>query len=216
MSDPKWLQWARQVQAIAQAGLHYTDGAYDHERYEQLQALASEMLAAHLPQVQPGVLDEVLRSERGYLTPKIDVRGFVLNDRGEVLLIREKQDNGRWTLPGGWADVNVSPAENCIKEVLEESGYLTRTTRLLAFYDRQRHDHPPTLFHVYKAVFLCELTQPDPVPSPQGGLESDECGWFRADALPAAEALSTGRVTLAQLRRFFQMVGDGVQTTDYD
>lgn len=215
-NEPRWLAWARQIQAIAQTGQHYSDNPYDIERYEQLAALATEILAAHQPTLDPTVLAAVVRAERGYATPKIDTRGFVLNDRNEVLLVREVLDNERWTLPGGWADVNVSPAANCAREVLEEGGYRVRAVQLLALYDRRLHNHPPTQFHIYKAFFRCALLSPDPVPSPQGDLETTEARWFAEADLPPDAELSTGRVTHAQLTRFFTMARNGETHTLFD
>ncbi len=215
-NEPRWLEWARQIQAIAQTGQHYSDNPYDIERYEQLAALASEILAAHQPALDAIILAEIVRGERGYATPKVDTRGFVLNTKNEVLLAREKLDGERWTLPGGWADVNSSPSENCAREVLEEGGYRVQAVQLLAFYDRRLHNHPPTQFHIYKAFFHCELLSPDPVPSPQGDLETSEVGWFAEADLPPDEELSVGRVTQAQLKRFFAMVRDGETRTLFD
>jgi ADP-ribose pyrophosphatase YjhB (NUDIX family) len=215
-NEPRWLAWARQIQGIAQTGQHYSDNPYDIERYEQLAALAEEILAAHQPNVDAAVLARMVRDERGYATPKVDTRGFVLNAKNEVLLVREKLDRERWSLPGGWADVNSSPSANCAREVLEEGGYRVRAVQLLAFYDRRLHNHPPTQFHIYKAFFRCDLLSPDPVPSPQSDLEISEVGWFAAADLPADAELSLGRVTHAQLRRFFEMARDGETHTLFD
>jgi len=217
MNDPQWLAWARRIQAIAQTGQHYTENPYDRERYDMLEALAAEIVAAHEPSMSAdALLGDIWGGDHGYATPKVDVRGFVLNDANEVLLVRENLDGGRWTLPGGWADVNTTPSENCAREVLEEAGYLVTVGRLLAVHDRRLHGHPPTLFHIYKLFFACTLTQPDPVPSPQGDLESSEARWFAQRDLPPADELSLGRVTPSQLARFFAMLHDNILTPDVD
>ena len=215
-NEPQWLEWAREMQSLAQTGQHYSENPYDIERYEHLQALATKIIAAHQPTLDELVLTEIIRGEEGYMTPKVDTRGFVLNAKNEVLLAREKLDNDRWTLPGGWADVNISPSDNCAREVLEEGGYNVRAVQLLAFYDRRLHNHPPTLFHIYKAFFYCELLSPDPVPSPQGDLETSEVAWFAEADLPPDEELSVGRVTHKQLVHFFEMVRTGEQRTQFD
>src|SRR5262249_59433055 len=105
--------------------------------------------------VDIAVIRALLRIEQGYATPKIDVRGAVF-DANRVLLVREQSD-GLWTLPGGWADVGESPAEAVVREIREESGFETQVCKLVALYDRNKHGHPPMLFHVYKAFFLCDL-----------------------------------------------------------
>ena len=127
MFQPDWLGWVARLQAIAQAGLELSDGPYDLERYKAVRALAAEIAAAHLD--LPGEaerlrLDELLAGDGGYPTPKVDVRALVRRD-GKVLLVRERAD-GRWSLPGGWADVGWSPAAMVEREVAEESGLQVR------------------------------------------------------------------------------------------
>ncbi len=69
-----------------------------------------------------------------------------------LLLVKERSD-GLWTLPGGWADVNKSPSEAIVREVLEESGYRVKPARLLALYDRSLHPHEPVYFHHIYELF---------------------------------------------------------------
>ena len=152
--DPDWLWWVKRLQAIAQDGLTYATNDYDAGRYEQLREIAAEILAVH----STGVLEDarrLLELEAGPATPKVDVRAAVF-DGDKILLVKESDDGG-WSLPGGWADVGESPTEAAVREVREESGYRVRAVRLLSAYDRDRHDHPPIPYHVYKLVFLCEI-----------------------------------------------------------
>jgi ADP-ribose pyrophosphatase YjhB (NUDIX family) len=108
------------------------------------------------------------------------------------LLVRESSD-GLWTLPGGWADVNDSPSEAVVREIREESGFVTRATRLIALFDRSKHAHQPLFpFHVYKLFIACELLGGDPRPSS----ETSEVGFFDPNHLPP---LSIGRVTPDQI-----------------
>jgi ADP-ribose pyrophosphatase YjhB (NUDIX family) len=149
------IEWARRIQSIAQIGLEYAVDAYNRERYEQLRTIAAEMMASTSDLTRDEWL-EVFRNETGYATPKVDVRGAVFRD-GEVLLCREASD-GRWSLPGGWADVNDPPSQAVIRELREETGYDVRCTRLAAVLDRDLHyqaDQRP--FHSYKMMFLCEI-----------------------------------------------------------
>ena len=117
--EPKWLAWAREIQATAQTGLAFTKDVYDRQRYQQLQKLAARILA-EAAGVDTQIIEGLFAEQRGYATPKIDVRGAVFKD-GRVLLVQERSD-ARWTLPGGWADVNRSPRECVIAEVREEAG----------------------------------------------------------------------------------------------
>ena len=200
------LEWARKVQAIAQNGLTFSRDPFDRERYLQLQDLAATMLSSEL-EAPSAAARAFWKDEQGYATPKVDVRGGVF--RGdEVLLVRERSD-GRWTLPGGWADVNEAPSEAVAREILEESGYRARAVKLAALIDKNRHPHPPGIHHIYKLFFLCELTGGSAAASG----ETDAVGFFRVGALPE---LSTGRVLAAQIERLHQHRLDPALPTDFD
>ena len=206
--EPKWLQWAKELQAIAQIGLAYPSGShFDQERYVRIREIAAEIMSAG------GGLDKtallgLFKREGGYATPKVDVRGVVFRG-GEVLLVKEIADGG-WTLPGGWADVNESAKECVVREVREESGYETRPVKLLAVYDRSKHGHAPTFpYHVYKLFILCELTGGEARES----RETSSVGFYGEDDLPE---LSVSRVTASQIRRFFEHRRHPEWPTDLD
>ena len=204
---PKWLLWASKLQAISQSGLTYAGNDFEIERYTAIRDLACEIMAAH----SDADIDSVralFSGEKGYATPKVDVRGFVLREK-KVLLIRERVD-GLWSLPGGWADVNDSPSEAVAREIEEESGYRARAVKLLALYDRNRHGHTPYPFHVYKLFFQCDAEGGDPGAK---GHETLDVGFFPLDRLPP---LSIGRVTETQLRRLAELAGDPSSATDFD
>ncbi len=150
----KWLDWAKRLQALAQNGITYCDNFYDRERYEAVREIAAEMMAAH-SRVDVEFVRNLFVHEVGAATPKVDVRAAVFRD-DKILLVKERSD-GFWTLPGGWADVNEPPSRAVEREVYEESGYRTRTVKLLAVLDRDLHGHPPYPFHVYKLFFHCKL-----------------------------------------------------------
>lgn len=194
--EPAWLRWARELQAIAQIGLTYaTENHFDVERYTRIREIAAEIMAAG-GGVKTGAILALWDRERGYATPKVDVRGVVFRDDA-ILLVREVADGG-WTLPGGWADVNESPGESVVREVREESGYETRPVKLLAVYDRSKHGHTPLFpFHVYKLFIRCELTGGGPTTS----RETSAVGFFAEHDLPD---LSPSRITPAQVRRMFE------------
>ncbi|KZS43881.1 ADP-ribose pyrophosphatase [Paenibacillus glucanolyticus] len=190
----KWLEWAKEMQAISQAGLEYTKDVYDKERFEQLRELSITIM-----QEYTGEGNEMIRtlfaSETGYQTPKVDVRGVIFQD-GKLLLVKEKAD-GAWALPGGWADVGLSPSEVVVKEVKEEAGYEVRAVRLLAVLDKKFHNHPPSAFHVYKMFIQCDITGG----SAGVGTETSAVGFFHKDELPP---LSEERNTKEQLQRIFE------------
>lgn len=206
MNQPDWLHWAQQIQAIAQTGLTYTEGLYDRERYHALQQIAAEMMAAGSNGDVRQILD-LFAQESGYPTPKVDVRGVVFRD-DKILLVLERAD-GRWTLPGGWADVGDSPAECVVREVREESGFEVRAVKLLAVYDRSRHGHVPHPNYIYKLFFLCALVGGTAVPS----IETAAVEFFPVDNLPP---LSISRVTAVQIQRMFDHYRHPEWPTDFD
>ncbi len=140
----------------------------------------------------------------------MDVRAAVFNEHNQVLMVREVSDEGRWTLPGGWADVNITPAGNVVKEVLEESGYEVAVTKLAAVWDRNRQGHPASVFSVCKMFFLCRLAGGAAATS----LETSEVQWFAEGGIPAD--LSLQRVLPQQIKRMFEHLRRPDLATDYD
>jgi ADP-ribose pyrophosphatase YjhB (NUDIX family) len=200
------LEWARRVQAIAQNGLLFTKDPFDRERYTELRELVALLLAQEL-RIPDTVARAFWEGETGYATPKVDVRGAVF-DADRVLMVRERSD-GRWTLPGGWVDVNDAPAEAVEREIREESGYEARAVKLASLVDKNRHPHPPALTHIYKLFFLCERTGGAPATS----AETDAVDFFPVNALPE---LSAGRVLASQIARVYQHHLDPSLPTDFD
>lgn len=205
--EPSWIEWAKRLQAIAQTGLTYADSPYDVERYEAVRQIAAEIAANRSDTELSQVLD-VFSRDSGYATPKVDVRGVVFHN-GALLLVRERSE-GRWTLPGGWADVGEAPSECVVREVFEESGFQVRVMKLLAVYDRGKHPHdPPFPFHVYKLYFQCEISGGEATRSN----ETDDVGFFTRDVIPP---LSLTRVTPGQIDRMFEHRLHPEWPTDFD
>jgi ADP-ribose pyrophosphatase YjhB (NUDIX family) len=207
--EPRWLLWAREMQALAQTGLAFTRDEYDRERYQRLRALAAEMMAEHAGATLPEI--EILFTQQsGYATPKLGVRGAVFRD-DRILLVRETADQHRWTLPGGWADVNESPAEAVAREVREEAGIEVHPYKLAAVWDRARHPHGVVgPFHVWRLFFLCEYIGGEL----QTGPETSEVAFFAEHELPTE--LSTRRVLLPQLTRMFEHMRRPELPTEFD
>jgi ADP-ribose pyrophosphatase YjhB (NUDIX family) len=204
--NPAWLEWMQRLQAIAQTGLTYATDPYDVERYQQLRVIAAEIASAHSDAGFERI-SGLYADQAGYATPKVDVRGAVFRD-DMILLVKERSDGG-WTLPGGWADVGDSPGDAMVREIAEESGYLTRAVKLLACYDRNKHGHPPHAFHTYKLFFLCELIGGAAATSG----ETEAVDFFREDALPE---LSLTRVVPTQIARLFAHYRHPEWPTDFD
>lgn len=205
--DPQWLSIARELRAIAQTGLTFSENRFDRQRFERIRELAAAMLARGSGEDCDLILG-ILARDRGYATPKVDVRGAAFVD-GRVLLVREISD-GKWTLPGGWADVNQSAAECVVREIAEESGFEARALKLAAVRDYQKSGHPPrNIDSIYKMFFICEITGGAARPSD----ETSEVAFFARDALPP---LSLGRTTAAQIERMFHHAQHPDLPTDFD
>lgn len=193
--EPKWLKWAKQLQALSQNGLTYAKDPFDRERYEQIRHIAAEILAEKADAKTEDVLDLFSR-EKDYATPKVDVRGAAFkNDR--ILLVKERSD-GKWSLPGGWADVGESPSESVEREVWEESGFQVKAKRLAAVYDRDKHPHKPLMhYHIYKLFFICEITSGRATTSS----ETEQVEFFSESDLPE---LSITKILPEQISKMFE------------
>ncbi len=206
MTEPEWLTTARELRAMAQIGLTFSKDPFDRQRYERLRELAAAMAARCTGAPDAEVL-ALFRSDQGYATPKVDVRGGAFRD-GRILMVREMSD-GRWTLPGGWADVNQTPAECVVREMAEESGFESRAVKLVAVHDYRRRNRPHSLDSIYKLIFLCELTGGSARPS----IETSEIGFFGRHDLPA---LSTGRTNADQVELLFRHAENRELPAEFD
>ena len=205
--EPKWLDWAKRLQAISQIGLTFCNNPFDLERYEAIRQISAEIFATSSDETIEKIVG-LFSQNTGYATPKIDLRGAVFQD-DTILLVKEALD-GRWTLPGGWADVCEAPSEGVVREIFEESGYEARAVRLLAVFDRSKHPHvPPFPYHIYKMFFLCELTGG----APKKSIETSDVGFFKLDNLPE---LSISRVLSSQIELLFELKDHPERPTVFD
>jgi ADP-ribose pyrophosphatase YjhB (NUDIX family) len=193
MSEPSWLVIGRELRAIAQIGLTFCRDPFDRQRFDRIRELAASLMAEGSDADYAKVL-ELFRHDAGYATPKVDVRGAAFRE-SRVLLVREISDGG-WTLPGGWADVNQSPAECVVREIAEESGFEARAVKLAAVHDYRKRHPPRHIDSIYKLFFLCELTGGSARPSD----ETSAVAFFARHELPK---LSLGRTTAEQIELMF-------------
>lgn len=200
-----WMRWITELQAIAQNGLTFASGPFDRQRYEALMALTAEMTAEY-SHATPGEVLDIFFDDSRYKTPNLDVRAAVFQ-KNEILMVQE--NDGLWTLPGGWADVNESPAANVEREVLEEAGLIVKAVKLIALYDKLKHDHPPEWPHAYKCFFLCERLGGELATS----IETQAVGFFPLDQLPS---LCPHRTTRGQIQRCFEHYQNQDLPTDFD
>ena len=199
------LQWAAELQSLAQAGLYYGKDEYDKERYASIREISAEMIAERT-ELSLEKVKMLFCADTGYQTPKVDTRATVfLND--QILLVKER--DGRWSLPDGWCEYNLSPAENVIKETKEEAGLDVIPVRLIAAQDRAKHNKPDYLYGVVKLTYLCVS---------MGGAftantETVERGWFSLDHLPP---LAEEKCNQEQIALCFEALQDPLFPTQFD
>ncbi|WP_342600933.1 NUDIX hydrolase [Psychrobacillus sp. FSL H8-0483] len=202
----KWLEWAKRIQALSQSGLAFSKDIYDIERYEELRTISAEIMEEHTG-LEMQKIEDLFTNETGYQTPKVDVRGVVFKD-DQVLMVRETIDE-RWALPGGFCDIGLSPSENIVKEIQEESGYDVVPIKLLALLDKDKHPHPPEAHHYYKVFIQCEIIGGNPIT----GIETSGIQFFSKNNLPS---LSTNRNTESQIITLFEFLENPKKETIFD
>ncbi len=196
MDETNALELIKRVKALADTGLLYADNAYDKERYEELVSISLKLLS--VTSGQPlSVLQNFFMPVSDYPTPKVDVRGLILNEAREVLLVKESLD-GKWSLPGGWGEVGFTPSEVIEKEIKEETGLRAKARRLLAVYDKKCHPHPPQPFYAYKLVFLCEAVAGEL----KVGFDTEDARYFAVTHLPE---LSEERILKSQIEQLHEL-----------
>ena len=188
------LQLAKQVQALAENGLHFSENDYDLDRYTQLEEISLRMISL-ISGLSYETVEMATPERNGYRTPKVDIRCVIFNDKDEILMVKERADS-RWALPGGWCDVGYTPTEVAEKEAEEEAGIRVKAGRLLAVFDKKCHDHPEDLYYAYKIFLECKAESFEI----KTGMETLDVGFFAQEALPE---LSTARNTAGQIDRMF-------------
>ncbi len=204
-NSAQWLAWAVELQSLAQAGLAYGRDAYDKERYARIRAISAEILA-HMADLPVETVTELFCNETGYQTPKLDTRAAIFHD-GKILLVRE--NDGRWSLPGGWCDVNVSVGENTVKEVREEAGLDVIPQQIIAVQDRAKHNLPVYAYGVCKIFVQCAAIGGQFMPN----IETTESRYFPLDKLPP---LAEEKNTAEQVALCFEAYQSDSWTVPFD
>lgn len=196
-----WLDTAKKLQSIAQVGLEFSDNKYDLERYQMIREISIDIMQNYTD-APVEKIRTLFAEEKGYQTPKVDVRGVVFRNN-KILMVQEGID-GNWTLPGGWADVGYTPFEVARKEVWEEAGLEVEPIKLLAVLDKTRHPHPPDKYHIYKLFILCSDSGGDIKP----GMETLDVKWVSRNEIPV---LSEPRITKSQIEMMFDFLDNPEQ-----
>ncbi len=198
MAD-KILDYAKRLKAMAHLGLTYANNEYDLERYRELEQISLEMMQ-EVSGDPPEKITNYFSTNKEYITPKTDIRAVIFNAEKEILLVREKAD-GKWSLPGGWADIGFSPKEIAVKEALEETGFHVKPVKLLAVLDKRCHPHPPQPDYVYKIFIRCEIISGEKTKA----FDILDVSFFSQNELPE---LSENRVLPAQINLMFEYLAD--------
>lgn len=201
------LEEIKRINAIADVGLLYASNGYEKERYTELREIAVRMLR----EVSSQPIEELrlfFPSPSDYPTAKVDIRALVIDAEKRILMVQESAD-GKWSLPGGWAEIGYSPAETAQKEVKEETGLHVIAKNLLAVFDKRKHPHPPQPHYVYKLVFGCDLVSGQI----EKGFDVVDVRFFSLDALPE---LSLDRILKSQIELVFRKAIDGDRSAYFD
>jgi len=201
-----WLKIARELQAMSQSGLAFSENEYDIQRYKRLNKMSAEILSEY-SNLDKEVIEKIFLNLPGYATPKIDVRSAVIKD-GKILLVKEMQD-GCWSMPGGWADIGDYPSEVAVRETKEESGYDVKVKKLAAVFDANRADRDLEFYHAFKLIFLCELTGGEPDPDH----EILDVGFFDLENLPQ---LSRYRTNMKFINEIKAHLANPERSTSFD
>ena len=201
----QWIDWAREIFSLSQAGLTFSQNEFDLGRYKRLQEITAEMIASQSEITKENALQS-FSMQAGYITPKVDVRGAVVKE-GKILLIQERADN-KWAMPGGWADLGDSPASVAEREVWEESGFRVKAEKVVAVIDANRIE-PFEFYHAYKLIFLCTLLDGEP----QTSIETLAVDFFDPDDLPP---LSSYRTNEDMIREVYAHLQDSTRPTAFD
>ncbi|MQR01030.1 NUDIX hydrolase [Glaciimonas soli] len=202
------INYIENVLATAQIGLTFSKDQFDIERFNTLKSLSAELLS-RLENEKVVKTSKWIALDENYTTPKIDVRAVIFDEQKRILLVQEKSD-GNWTLPGGWCDIGESASESVAREVEEETGLEVKAIRLLALFDKLKHDHPPQLPHAYKCFFLCNVNGGTVITETN---ETSGCAYFSLENLPP---LSRHRVTASQLVKVAKHVYSEQETCLFD
>lgn len=205
MRSQSWLDIARELFTLSRSGLAYSQNPFDLDRYKKLDELGAKIVSQNTDLS----LEDVQRSfsmQAGYPTPKVDIRGVLIED-GKLLMVRELTD-GKWSMPGGWADLGDSPAEVVIREVWEESGYEVKVRKLIGVFNGKLLE-PLDFYHAYKMVFICDRVGGEARTS----FESPEVDWFPLNALPE---LSPNRTPVRVLYEIRAHLADPARATFFE
>jgi ADP-ribose pyrophosphatase YjhB (NUDIX family) len=205
-APPRWLEWAREIQAIGQSGAHYAENDYQRQRFVRLLQIAAEIVSECTALSYP-MLADAFCAQVGYATPRVDVRAAVFYE-GKLLLVRERQDGG-WTMPGGWADVGEMPSYAAERETWEEAGYHVKAQRVVGVYDANRVG-PLEVFHAIKLVYLCDLIGGEA----RASQETSEVCFFSLDEIPGV--LSGERTRLRHIADAIAALQDPSLPTVFD
>lgn len=208
MDTAQWLTFAKRLNALAQNGLTYAESEYDKERYDEIYSISVAMMADGF-NVSSEEMLKYLPREIGYQTPKVDVRAVVVNEQGQLLMVQEKLDENRWALPGGWGDVGFTPFEVAVKEVQEETGLEVEAVKLLAVFDKKKHNHPYQPWYVYKLFIQCRVIGGTLMEST---METAGTSWINRSDLETLP-ISLDRNVLSQIQTVFDLALDSESRT---
>lgn len=187
-----YLASYKRILAIAENGLFYGHDVFDKERYNELKQIALQLISQISNEPLTKLID-IASTDMGYQTPKMDARAWIIkNDK--VLLVKGK-DTNQWALLGGYAEIGLSPIENCVKEVYEETGFKARVTGIKGIFDTDKRPDIHQYAQFYKLVFQCKLLDGEF----QQNSETSQIAYFDLNHLPVLDVKRTTKEQLHKL-----------------
>ena len=178
---------------MAKTGLEFASNDYDRDRFERTMSIAEGIAEM--------TIDATFTPERPYLSdlhipsPKVGCSVAAFDDAGRVVLIK-RADNGRWALPGGYAEVGSQPSVNALRELHEETGFDAELEGLVGVYDNKSFASVSP-FQFYICCFRARITGGDATPS----IETPEVVLADPASLPENMSLLQRTMLADSLRR---------------
>ena len=202
------LNLVKRNMTLSQMGLTYAHNPFDEERYKELIEINKAIISI-ISDKSFETISNFYVPVKEYITPKVEIRGLLLNEQNKILMVKEKLDEGKWSIPGGWADIGFAPSEVIVKEMKEETGLDVSVDRVLAIYDKQSHNHPKDLYYTYTIVFLCKKISGEF----STAFDIDDVNYFSITELPP---LSEVRILEEQLKELYFLAIDKIPRVQFD
>ena len=137
---------------------------------------------------------------------RVSAYAVCVDDADRLLLCRiapgyTREDDGKWTLPGGGLEHGEDPRDGALRELTEETGYVGELSDLLAVdswaKDLSEPDGSVTAYHGLRILYRCRIVG-GTLRAESGG-STDEARWFSREELATAPIVDLVRVAVERI-----------------